>query len=338
MKPTKNQVFCLSCQHNKMLFESQKKADRFIAFNGNEILEETGRAPVRSYYCLFCCGWHVTSNPSQTDAQKLDERDQQKAGRLEKWKQDKNVALEIKEHGSAALSGQLDEIQRLLLSFAEPEAEWLLEKTMKKLRFVMKFYPRWQAGLKMTRRGHALQSVVHVLHHISSDPENVNDVIQTCEDIDNEQILKQLEPVLPHYARLSHRLDQLEQQSQKDIDPDYICEILAVKFDIMALRGPRTKELKKNLRIRQRTILNRFVDALRNNPCDKTLVKPYLSGVEWLIAHAETALLQSDGKGCRIYVDQGFKMLTLIRELPEADACHDKLNNLYNRSLNHSTN
>ena len=180
MKPTKNLVFCLSCQHRKMLFESQKKANRFIEFNGNAILEETGRAPVRSYYCRFCCGWHVTSNPSQEDAQRLDIRDQKKAERLEKWLKDKNVATEIKQHDAAVLAGQLDEVRALLLSFAVPRAEWLLEKTLTKLRFVMKFYPRWHAGLKMTQRGHALQSVIQVLHLVCDEPERISEVVPAC--------------------------------------------------------------------------------------------------------------------------------------------------------------
>lgn len=33
----------------------------FIRFNAEEMVEETGQAPVRAYYCETCCGWHVTS-------------------------------------------------------------------------------------------------------------------------------------------------------------------------------------------------------------------------------------------------------------------------------------
>ena len=75
MKPTKNKVFCVSCKRPKMLFESQAKADNFILYNKEEIKEENGRAPVRSYYCRLCGGWHVTSNPSKEDAKRLDVMD-----------------------------------------------------------------------------------------------------------------------------------------------------------------------------------------------------------------------------------------------------------------------
>lgn len=61
MKPTKNRVFCKDCGRLKMLFESEKKADTFIKFNSTEIEEESGFKPERSYYCVYCAGWHTTS-------------------------------------------------------------------------------------------------------------------------------------------------------------------------------------------------------------------------------------------------------------------------------------
>ncbi len=57
--------FCPECGHTKLRFETQKKADNFIKFNAEEILEENGKAPDRSYYCPLCCAWHVTSNPNK---------------------------------------------------------------------------------------------------------------------------------------------------------------------------------------------------------------------------------------------------------------------------------
>lgn len=75
MKPTRNHIYCPSCGHEKMLFESQAKADAFIRFNSGKMLAETGKAPVRSYYCALCYGYHVTSNPSAEDAEWLDRHD-----------------------------------------------------------------------------------------------------------------------------------------------------------------------------------------------------------------------------------------------------------------------
>lgn len=75
MKPTKNQIFCVACGRPKMLFETKAKADNFIKFNSSEMMEESGNAPIRSYYCEICGGYHVTSNNSKTHAEWLDIRD-----------------------------------------------------------------------------------------------------------------------------------------------------------------------------------------------------------------------------------------------------------------------
>ena len=63
MKPTKNKFHCPACQHSKMLFTSRQEAIRFLQYNADEIETQTGKRPVRTYYCTACCGWHVTSRP-----------------------------------------------------------------------------------------------------------------------------------------------------------------------------------------------------------------------------------------------------------------------------------
>ena len=75
MKPIKNQIFCVTCGRPKMLFETKAKADNFIKFKSSEMMEESGKAPIRSYYCEICGGYHVTSNNSKTHAEWLDIRD-----------------------------------------------------------------------------------------------------------------------------------------------------------------------------------------------------------------------------------------------------------------------
>lgn len=76
MKPVKNRIFCRAARHAKMLFETQEKAENFIRFNRVEILQSRGKAPCRCYYCFFCMGWHVTSNPSPEEGILLDQRDE----------------------------------------------------------------------------------------------------------------------------------------------------------------------------------------------------------------------------------------------------------------------
>ena len=77
IKPSKNLVYCYACKKRKMLFEEKSEADNFIKYNHGGILEENGKAPVRSYYCELCCGYHVTSNPSVIDGKRQDRQDSQ---------------------------------------------------------------------------------------------------------------------------------------------------------------------------------------------------------------------------------------------------------------------
>lgn len=72
MKPTKNRVFCPECRRTKILFETEAKAERFIEFNKSEMQDYH---PVRTYYCVACCGWHTTSSeeykPGHMDSERI---------------------------------------------------------------------------------------------------------------------------------------------------------------------------------------------------------------------------------------------------------------------------
>ena len=57
MKP-KNRVMCPDCGKQKMLFETERKANDFIKWNGDEI--DTKGGELRAYYCPSCCGWHIS--------------------------------------------------------------------------------------------------------------------------------------------------------------------------------------------------------------------------------------------------------------------------------------
>ena len=77
MKPNKSFVYCTNSNRRKMLFETEKKAENFMKFNNEEIKKESGYSPQRSYYCMFCDGWHITSKEKQltlTTKEKLVKR------------------------------------------------------------------------------------------------------------------------------------------------------------------------------------------------------------------------------------------------------------------------
>lgn len=123
MKPIRNKVFCYGCRKHKMLFENQSKADNFIRYNSEGILEENGKAPVRSYYCEICGGYHVTSNPSAEVGERLNQRDRQLIQNITAYRKD----IEEVKALSASLSKRLVHIKALLFFGQVDEAEDLLD-------------------------------------------------------------------------------------------------------------------------------------------------------------------------------------------------------------------
>lgn len=65
-----NRIYCPASKKSKVLFDSKKAADNFIKFNADDIRQQSGYAPIRSYYCPICGGWHVTSQPEDLTIEK----------------------------------------------------------------------------------------------------------------------------------------------------------------------------------------------------------------------------------------------------------------------------
>lgn len=86
MKP-KNRVMCPDCGRQKLLFETEKKAETFIKFNGNEISDNPSK--LRVYYCPACCGYHISSK------QHYDGYDHRTEKMLERYYRDKKTVFDI---------------------------------------------------------------------------------------------------------------------------------------------------------------------------------------------------------------------------------------------------
>ena len=64
IKP-KKRFYCNSCKRHKMLFQTKEEAERFLKYNTTNPEEwDEKKVPIRSYYCVYCCGWHITSKPT----------------------------------------------------------------------------------------------------------------------------------------------------------------------------------------------------------------------------------------------------------------------------------
>ena len=71
MSKPKNRIYCPDCGKEKMLFETEDKANRFIKFNSNDI---THGESLRAYYCIACGGYHISHKPIKTNRQCRSER------------------------------------------------------------------------------------------------------------------------------------------------------------------------------------------------------------------------------------------------------------------------
>lgn len=60
----KNRIMCPDCGRQKMLFESEAKANNFIKFNKDTI---NNGDKLRAYYCPACCGWHISHQKFHKD-------------------------------------------------------------------------------------------------------------------------------------------------------------------------------------------------------------------------------------------------------------------------------
>ena len=109
MKP-KNRVMCPDCGRQKMLFETERKAQDFIRWNSEDM--RNGES-LRPYHCKACCGWHIThvGHREEYDT-RMDERisayRESKSGK--KWQQ-KIERLRRKKEPAGKKSGKYPKIR-----------------------------------------------------------------------------------------------------------------------------------------------------------------------------------------------------------------------------------
>lgn len=214
MKPTKNHVYCPASHKPKIMFATQKKADNFIKFNHDAILEESGIAPVRSYYCAVCCCWHVTSNPSQEAAERMDRRDQKKLSGIYESKSAEKVMNEhllsmrqvqkqiesALEEGNEDLAWEkLREMRKLRDTMQRTSIKVLTNKITKKMREASEIYDRMYFILKYERR--LAQYTDEQLQHLIDKP-NKNKHEQQLAEIAEKQAQRRQQELMDKCAKL----------------------------------------------------------------------------------------------------------------------------------------
>lgn len=164
MRPTKNRVYCYGSQRSKMLFESKAKADNFIAYNSDGMMEENGKAPVRSYYCELCRGYHVTSNPSTVAGESLDRRDQKMVELIENYTKGSEDFKQIHER----ISDEIDRAKRQMYLGNFEDIEQLYEEFQIDQDFLLKL------PLKIRGKYVQLHQRVEILKDVAEQMEELS--------------------------------------------------------------------------------------------------------------------------------------------------------------------
>ena len=82
----KNRVLCPDCGREKMLFETEKKAQLFIEYNWESLIDDKNK--LRVYYCPACCGYHISSHKYNGDNRNTDRL-------INKYNKDKGLDFEF---------------------------------------------------------------------------------------------------------------------------------------------------------------------------------------------------------------------------------------------------
>ena len=325
MKPSRNQVFCPSCRHNKLLFESKQKADRYIQFNGGKILEETGKAPVRSYYCRLCCGWHVTSNDAEDVGRNLDRRDKAAVRKLDEKRDQSQLAASIKESRGTEITALLDDVERLLLGCHAFSAEQVLKKALFQLYVARRYFPDWVEGCQMLERGWSFQHMLRTIKNAVADAEHPKS--------DNRDAL--LDKVMDNWRAVSSfdaRLDAVEQALDDGTgDASTIVELVTVLDDLIILRNKDLRFQKRRQRGRHNGLMTRVKEGLISG--DETLSRSCLEAIRLLVERAEVFLRSGDVKRGRRFIGEAQQILRSIAKCSDKEALKRRLSTLMDESI-----
>lgn len=207
MKPIRNYVFCYGCRKTKILFESKSKADNFIRYNSKEIKEENGKAPVRSYYCELCSGFHITSNPSIKEGEDKDYNDYLRIKKIEAYSKE---VSEIKKK-SKALCERLEKVHFLLNFGMIAEAEDLLDICNLDLSELAEF--NFKGGGKLITYSKRVEKMTNLLQVVKDFVKSKDEVHDIATYLSNHHVEESAESTLKNVSiilRINDYLTQLD--------------------------------------------------------------------------------------------------------------------------------
>lgn len=123
MKPKdKNRIYCVGARRPKLAFETEKKALNFIKFN-IENCENLEIKPTRTYYCEYCCAWHVSSKSNTDSVEYFKRRDHDRASFLTQTRSEMAESLQrradefIAKIEPAIYNGEIEHVDYLFMKY-----------------------------------------------------------------------------------------------------------------------------------------------------------------------------------------------------------------------------
>lgn len=137
MKPKNNSYWCPDCNRPKMRFDTEKKAQNFIKYNGSDILKEGQTIDqIRVYYCPSCCAYHITTKPhkksydNRTDIlinnYKKDKANRAILSRL--LKTDEEIIKDIRKEAQKASVTSVRELKQIITEYFAYHSHYNLKK------------------------------------------------------------------------------------------------------------------------------------------------------------------------------------------------------------------
>ena len=131
MKRAKNKVYCVSCKREKLLFETQEAADRYIKFFREEKEGMNAKMASRSYYCVFCGGYHLTSITDKSKTRWFENKNSWMIRKVDDIIKSKEDITPVVENVKNIIS---NEVEQLIVQGQLDDAERALNACRKKIR------------------------------------------------------------------------------------------------------------------------------------------------------------------------------------------------------------
>ena len=296
MKPTNNRVYCIGCKHPKMLFETQTKADNFIKFNRDAIASSSEKVPTRSYYCSFCCGWHVTSVEDEGKAEANDRRDENTWHQIMSLRRKK---LPLTEEGQK-LSEMLVSTQSLIQKCQRQQALELMKDLVIEFSIIEDRARRQKINSARIDRQRvkikALHTVFDIVDEYDIDSETRQEYLGRNLESTNE-LARNYFQNKEFVEDIKHKISELENSRTEISSEEYKQRCAVIATIINSYKGKGLSAVKQTLQEKLNGLSDRI--SQENTPQKKTENHNtiYLSIIE-LLEQAYTAVKESDFSRC----------------------------------------